>query len=166
MAQVQLVADPVGEDGEQARIGQDDLLPVLGGGVAVKDGVDIRQQQLLDAGQLIHHLPGDAGRLILLLHRQGQGDLLGKAGLDPLQQQRGVVRRRQGHQGGVAEVGGEQQLAHLLQQGDDGLALRQAQARAIHGDIGVFHGLGHDLGRGADMILVHDYSSDQRGVDR
>ena len=89
--QVQLVADPIGEDGEQAGIGQHDLLPVLGGGVAVKDGVNIRQQKLLNTGQLLHHLAGDLGCAALVFQGQRQRNLPGETGFDPLQQQRGVI---------------------------------------------------------------------------
>ena len=166
LPQIQLVGDAVDEDGEQAGIGQHDLLPVLGGGVAVKNGVNIRQQKLLDAGQLLHHLAGDLGCAALVFQRQRQRNLLGETGFDPLQQQRGVVRRRQRHQCGVAEIGGEHQLTHFLQQCDDSLAVRQAQAAAVHGNVSVFHGFGHCAGRVADIFLVHGYSSDQRGVDR
>ena len=155
MAQVQFVTDPVGEDGKQTRIGQHDLLTVLGGGIAVEDGLDIRQQQLLDAGQLIHHVTGDLRGTGFFLHREHQRDLLGQACLDAFQQQRGIIRRRQRHQRRVAEISGKQQLTHFLQQRDDGLAVRQPQAAAVHGNGGVFHGGGHGFGRSADMIFVH-----------
>ena len=137
------MGDAVDEDGEQARIGKDDLLLVGGGGVAVEGGLDVRQQHLLDAGQLRHDGLGDPGCLRRFLLRQRQCDLGGQRRLDALQQQRGVVLRRQGHQLRIPEIGGEEQPPQLLDKGDDGAAVGQPQLFPVHGDGRVGHGVRH-----------------------
>ena len=143
LPQVQLVGDAVDEDGEQAGVGEDDLLPVGGGGVAVKRGLDVRQQHLLDVGQLRHDSLCDVGGVRRLALRQRQRDLGGQRRLNALQQQRGVVLRRQRHQLGVAEIGGEEQPPQLPEQCDDGAAVRQTQLISVHGDGCALHGRGH-----------------------
>ena len=111
---VQQVGNAIDKDGEQARIGKDDLLLVGGGGVAVERGLDVRQQHLLDAGQLRHDGLGDLGGLSRLAVRQSQGDLGRHPRFDAFQQQRGIVLCRKGHQLRVAEIGGEEKLLQKL----------------------------------------------------
>ena len=106
-------------------------------------------QHLLDAGQLRYDGLGDLGRPLRLILRQRQGDLGGQRRLDALQQQGGIVLRRQGHQLRVPEIGGEEQPPQLLDKGDDGAAVRQPQFFPVHRDGRVLHGGCHgprDLG--------------------
>ena len=153
-AQIQLVGDAVDEDGEQAGVGEDDLLLVGGGRVAVKGGLNVGHQHLLDAGQLLQYLTGQSSGGKGLILRQRQGDLGGEGRLDALQQQRGVVLRRQSHQLRVAEIGGEEQPPQLLDDADDRAPVRQAQSLAVqrHG------GMGHVVRHGAGDVSVgsHD----------
>ena len=60
-----------------------------------------------------------------------------------LQQQGGIVLRRQRHQLGVAEIGGEEQPPQLPDQRDDGAAIRQTQLISVHGDGCTLHSRGH-----------------------
>ena len=156
---VQQVGDAVNEDGEQAWIGEDDLLPGGGGGVGLKGGVQVLQQQLLHLGQAAGKFPGDLLRPAHLVLRQGQLQLLGELFTDALQQQGGVVLRGQGHQRRVPEIGGKQQAADLLHQLDDRPAVRQAQAAAGQGGGAFRQGAAYGRGGFLDVLGIHKQAS-------
>ena len=156
---VQQVGDAVNEDGEQPRIGEDDLLPGGGGGVGLKGGVQVLQQQLLHLGQAAGKFPGDLLRPAHLVLRQGQLQLLGELFTDALQQQGGVILRGQGHQRRVPEIGGKQQAADLLHQLDDRPAVRQAQAAAIQGGVALRQGAAYGRGGFLDVLGIHKQAS-------
>ena len=130
-----------------------------GGGVGLKGGVRVLQQQLLHLGQAAGKLPGDLLRPIHLVLRQGQLQLLGELFTDALQQQGGVVLRGQGHQRRVPEIGGKQQAADLLHQLDDRPAVRQAQAAAIQGGGAFRQGAAHGRGGFLDVLGIHKQAS-------
>lgn len=66
-----------------------------------------------------------AARVGLALGK-GKGDLRAQLRLHALENERGVVARGKAHELGVAEVGGEHQLADLLDEQDNRLTVRQA----------------------------------------
>ena len=156
---VQQVGDAIDKDGEQPRIGKDDLLPGGGGGVGLKRGVQVLQQQPLHPGQAAGKLPGDLLRPLHLVLRQGQLQLLGELFTDALQQQGGVVLRGQGHQRRVPEIGGKQQAADLLHQLDDRPAVRQTQAAAIQGGGAFRQGAADGRGGFLDVLGIHKQAS-------
>ena len=93
MAQIQLACHAIGEDGEQARIGENDLLLVPRRRVAVENSLHICQQHRLNGGQTLDDLSGQhlgAGGFLL---RQGQRDLRGKLFFNALYQQGSIVFR-------------------------------------------------------------------------
>ena len=154
--QVQLVGDAVYEYGEQAGIGEDDLLLVRGRRVAVKGGLDVRHQCLLDTGQLLQYLMGQRTGGEGLLLRQRQRHLRRQRRFDALQQQRRVVLRRQRHQLGIPEIRREQQPPELLDDPDDGASVRQAHFLAIQR----YRRLCHIFRHGSGNIRVGSHSSD------
>ena len=88
------MGNAVYEDGEQPRIGENDLLLVRRCRIAVKRGLNVRHQCLLYAGQLLQYLVGQRRRGKGLALRQRQRYLCRQRRLDTLQQQCGVVLRR------------------------------------------------------------------------
>ena len=155
---VEKVCHAIGKDGEETGIGEGHFLAVLCGGVAVKDGVNVGKELTLHLGQLLHHAAGDLVGAMGLSTGECEGELLGEIGLNALKEKGGVVLGLQRHQGAVAKIGGEHQLAHLLEKGDDGLTVGQAQAAAVHGERGLGHVLCHGAGSFANMIGVHLFS--------
>ena len=146
LPQVQLVGNAVYEDGEQPRIGENDLLLVRRCRIAVKRGLNVRHQCLLYAGQLLQYLMGQRRRGKGLALRQRQRHLCRQRRLDTLQQQRGVVLRRQRHQLRVTEICREQQPPKLLDDADDGTPVRQPQLFAVQRHRRVCHIFRHRLG--------------------
>ena len=129
---VEDMGDAVDEDGKEAGVGEDDLLLALGCRVAVEGRLHIFEEQLLDMGELGHEgidngvgvrldvLRGERGSVAeqeRLVHLRAQGvadahDLLSH-----------VVLRTYALECLACVVAGENEAAHVLDDGDDGIAI-------------------------------------------
>ena len=124
----------IDEDRLQARIGDDDLIQGGGGGVAVKEGLQIRLEQGANLRQLLQELHRQLlGLGIQLLsaqgiHRlakaQGDGDLLAQVVGHILRQGGEAVLHGIHPVAGIAEIPGEEQPLQLGDQADDDLPVR------------------------------------------
>ena len=93
LAQVELVRDAVHHDGAHAGVAEDDLLAAVRGGVALKGGLGVLQEQVLKTRQLGQELRGDLGCLRVgglvgeahVVVEQRAADLLAQDALDAQQ---------------------------------------------------------------------------------
>ena len=155
---IQLMGHPVHQNGKQAGVGEQDLLPGSGSGVAVKGGLQIHLHLLRDLGQLCYHFRGQIRGTILLTLRQSQSDLTEKLLLNALQKQCGVVLRGQAHESRFPVIGRENETADVLNEQDYRLPVGQPQLLAIERHRACGIGLCHGLGCGANMVFSHHSS--------
>ena len=158
---IQLVRDAVDEDGKHPGVGQNDLLPARGRGVAVVVGGQVLEQQLLDMGQTLHHrladLLGAARALLPLRHHQLK--LAQQLVVDVPHEQGTVLLRRELQQVAIAVVGGKQDLLKVADDLNDRRAARQAQRVAVHQNIAFAVVLRHLRGGGTDDLIFIGHRS-------